>query len=306
MRKNISAEYIGASAAFGSAVLWASAYVTMKYALATFHPMTMIFLRMAVASVFCLLLIPIVKIRINYQKGDWRIFLLMALAEPCLYFVFEGYALRYTSASQAGMLVSILPVLVGISAFFLLKEKMDKRAWLGCALAIAGVICLSAGAVADEHAPNPILGNFLEFCAMLLATVYAISSRRLSRGYSPFFITAVQAWIGCIFFLPSLFIPGMGIPAEVSTEAWLSILYLGVAISFGAYGLYNFSLGKLQAGKASMYLNLIPVFTLVMGFLLLGEVLTPIQYLASGLVLLGVLISQKGQKKILPAADGAV
>ncbi len=286
--------YVGPLAAILSTILWGGAYIAMKTALKSFHPMTMIFLLLVVSSTTFLIFLPAMKGKQNYTKGDWRIFLVLVLCEPCFYFIFEGYALNNTSASQAGMLSATLPIFVGAFGYFLLKEKMSKIAWAGCLIAVCGAIWLSLGAVADEHAPNPLLGNFLQICAMLFAAIYAICVRRLASGYTPMFITASQAWAGVLFFSPTLFISGMGIPeGGVIFSAWLSIIYLGLGVSFGAYSLYNFSISRMSAAKASMYMNLIPVFTLIFGMLMLGERLTGVQYLASALVLGGVIVSQR-------------
>lgn len=289
-----SHSYVGPLAAILSTILWGGAYVAMKFALQSFHPMTMIFLLLAVSSVTFLIFLPSLRKKQKYTAGDWRIFLVLVLCEPCLYFVFEGYALSLTSASQAGMLSATLPIFVGAFGYFLLKEKLSRKAWLGCFIAICGAVWLSVGAVADEHAPNPWLGNFLQICGMVFAALYAICVRRLSRGYSPMFITAVQAWAGFFFFLPTLFLPGMGLPEGGATLlSWLSVVYLGLGVSFGAYSLYSFSISRMPAARASMFMNLIPVFTLIFGMLILGERLTFIQILASVLVLGGVTISQR-------------
>lgn len=290
--ENGGTSYDGLIAAFFATVLWGGAYVAMKFALQHFHPVSMIFLRLAIASVVCLPFLPSLLRRQRYGKGDWRIFLVLVLCEPCLYFIFEGYALKYTSASQAGMLVSTLPIFVGLFAFFILKERISRIGWLGCIIAICGAVWLSMEAVADEHAPRPILGNFLEFCAMLFAAIYAICVRRLADGYSAVFITAVQAVGGAVFFLPAMFIPGMGIPAGVPPSGWLSVVYLGLGVSIGAYGLYNFSITRMPAAKASMYMNLIPVFSLLFSMVILGESLTFMQYMACVTVLGGVIVSQ--------------
>ncbi len=286
--------YAAPLAAVLSTVLWGGAYVAMKFALQSFHPMIMIFLLLVVSSLTFLIFLPSLRTRQKYARGDWRIFLVLVLCEPCLYFIFEGYALDNTSASQAGMLSATLPIFVGVFGYFLLKEKLSGVAWAGCVLAICGAVWLSLGAVADEHAPNPLLGNFLQVCGMVFAALYAICVRRLSRGYTPLFITAVQAWAGMIFFFPTLFLPGMGLPeGGASLLSWLSIVYLGLGVSFGAYSLYGFSISRMPAARASMFMNLIPVFTLIFGMLILGERLTAEQCLASALVLGGVVISQR-------------
>lgn len=289
---NIKTSHIGLIAAFIATFLWGGAYIAMKFSLEYFHPMSMIFFRLLIASVVFLFFLPLMKKKLKYTRGDWRIFFVLILCEPCLYFVFEGYALKYTSASQAGMLVSTLPIFVGFFGYFLLKEKISKIGWLGCFIAICGAIWLSLGSVASQHAPNPLLGNFLEVCAMIFAAIYAICVRRLSNNYSAIFITAVQAWGGTLFFFPILFIPSIAIPLGAPLSAWLSVAYLGIGVSLGAYGLYNFSITKMPAAKASMYMNLIPVFTLIFGMLILKEHLTTLQWAASATVFLGVIISQ--------------
>ena len=289
-----SYSYAGPFAAILATILWGGSYVAMKFALQVFHPMTMIFLLLVVSSVTFLLFLPGMLKKQNYARGDWRIFLVLALCEPCMYFVFEGYALSFTSASQAGMLSATLPVFVGVFGYLLLKEKISLTAWAGCMIAISGAVWLSLGAVANEHAPNPMLGNFLQVCGMLFAALCAICVRRLSRGYAPLFITAVQSWVGVIFFVPVLLIPGMGLPEGGGTLlAWGSIVYLGLGVSFGAYSLYNFSISRMPAARASMFMNLIPVFTLIFGMIILGERLTVEQCFASVLVLGGVVVSQR-------------
>ena len=89
---------------------------------------------MTVASVMFVPLFRIVP-KISYEKGDIWLLLGMALMEPCLYFVFEGYALTYTSAGQAGMITATLPLLVGVAAFLFLGEKISTARWLGFCLA---------------------------------------------------------------------------------------------------------------------------------------------------------------------------
>lgn len=287
-------KYAGPLAAILSTILWGGAYVAMKFALQSFHPMVMIFLLLVVSSLTFLFCWPSMRQKQNYTRGDWRIFLVLVLCEPCLYFIFEGYALDNTSASQAGMLSATLPIFVGVFGYFLLKEKLSVTAWAGCIIAICGVVWLSWGAVANEHAPNPRLGNFLQICGMVFAALYAICVRRLSRSYTPMFITAMQAWAGLLFFSPTMVIPGMGLPeGGASLLSWLSIVYLGLGVSFGAYSLYGYSISRMSASRASMFMNLIPVFTLIFGMVILGERLTPVQAMASALVLGGVILSQR-------------
>lgn len=194
------------------------------------------------------------------------------------------------------MIVAMLPLLVAVGAHFILKEKVSLRTWAGFLVAVAGAAMLSLMSTATENAPNPVLGNFQEFLAMICAMGYTILLKQLSRRYSPMFLTFTQAVFGCLFFLPLMFLPGQSLPTEFMLIPALSIVYLGAASTMGAYGLYSYGVSKIPASQASAFVNLIPVATIIMARLVLEEVFSPGQYLASALVLGGVILSQDRKK----------
>ncbi|MFP5212062.1 MAG: DMT family transporter [Acidobacteriota bacterium] len=276
-------------------MLWASSFVALKIAFRTYDPMFVIFGRMAVASVCFLLFLRAFRGNV-YRKGDLKVILFMGFCEPCLYFIFEAKAIQNTTASQAGMVTAMLPLMVAVAARIFLKERITARTISGFGLAIAGTSWLSVCGEPCESAPFPMLGNFLEFMAMVCATGYIVTLKHLSERYSPFFLTAIQAFMGSLFFLPFLFLSSTTIPDSFEPVPSLSILYLGVFITLGAYGLYNFGVSRLPAGQASSFINLIPVFTVIFGWIILDERFTPMQYVASALVLAGVFISQDRKK----------
>ncbi|GAB6058712.1 DMT family transporter [Desulfonatronum parangueonense] len=282
---------LATGALFLATVLWAGSFIAMKFAIGVYGPMVVVLARMALASCCLLLLVGRFKSE-RYQKGDWKLLLFMALCEPCLYFIFEAMALTYTSASQAGMIVAILPLMVAVAARFFLKERLSRRIWLGFVIAIMGVIWLTLLSESTEHAPNPLLGNFLEFLAMCCAAGSMIALKKLCVRFSPLFLTSVQAFTGCIFFLPIVFLPGTTMPDSFHWQAVLSIIYLGFGVTIVAYWLYNYGVSRIPAGQASVFVNLIPVITLFLGWLILGERLVPLQYLASAVVLIGIFLSQ--------------
>ena len=272
-------------------LLWASSFIALKLAFESYHPMVVIFGRMLVAAV-CFLFLAKRLGGSQRRPGDLKYLAFMVMCEPCLYFLFEAQAVRNTTASQAGMVTAMLPLLVAVGASAVLHEKVTRRTLSGFALAIVGVCILSASGSASASAPRPALGNFLEFVAMVCATGYNITLKKLTERYSPLFLTALQAFVGAIFYLPFLFLPGVGLPGEFHLVPALSILYLGVFVTLGAYGLYNYGVSRMPASQASAYVNLIPVFTVILGWAVLGEQFTVPQYGASLLVFVGVFVSQ--------------
>jgi len=282
--------------------LWGSSFIALKLAFVEWPPLWVIFGRMALGSLVFLLAWRW-RGRVDYRAGDWRYLLGLAACEPCLYFIFEALALQRTSASQAGMITALLPLLVAVGAFLALRERIGRSALAGFLLAVLGAVWLSLAGEADQHAPAPLLGNFYEFLAMLCATGYTLLLKHLSARYSAFVLTAMQAFVGALFFLP-LAAASEPWPGELSGLGLGAVLYLGVVVTVGAYGLYNFGVSRLPASQASGFINLIPVFTLVFAALLLGESLSGVQLLAAGLVFAGVALSQWRRAAPVPAPAG--
>ncbi len=279
-------------------MLWASTFVVLKLAFGIYDPMVVIFGRMAVASL-CSLFFPFVFKNIHVRIKDIKYIVFMVICEPCLYFVFEAEALVHTSAAQAGMITSMMPLLVAIGAWLILKEHLTIKTCIGFSIAIMGALWLSFASKASVNGPNPLLGNFLEFVAMVCATGYALSLKKLTQNYSPLFLTFIQAFTGAVFFFPVLFLPSTHLPVRAEPVPLYAIFYLGSAVTLGAYGLYNYGVSKIPASQATAFINLIPVFSLIMSAMVLGERFSNVQYMASGVVLFGVILSQnfKAQKE---------
>lgn len=270
---------------------WASSFIAFKAALGPLGPMSLMFGRMLIASLCFVYFINGFR-KLEFTKKDVKYILLLTFFEPCLYFVFEAKALQLTTASQAGMITSMMPLMTAIAASFVLKEYLSKRVVIGSALAVAGAVWLSLGAQSSEHASNPLLGNFLEFCAMICGTWYAISVRYLSQRFSALFLTAIQAFIGTIFFAPLALWEYVTLPMSITWEVFGWMCYLGIVVTLGGYGMFNLALSRIEASRASVFVNLIPVFTVLLAYLLLGEVLTQTEMMASFVIFGGIIISQ--------------
>lgn len=284
-------------------ILWSSSFIALKIAFRTYDPMVVIFGRMLVGSLCFLAVSRRVTEALHYRRGDYKLILLMAFCEPCLYFIFEAKAVENTTASQAGMITAILPILVMVAATVILKERIKATSWLGSLIALAGVCWLTFESSPSMDAPNPLLGNFLEFLAMVCAAGYTIFVKSLTERYSPFFLTAMQAFIGCVFYFPLLFLPSTRLPEQWHVGPGLAVIYLGAVITLGAYGLYNYGVKHLPANVAVSYINLIPIFAAIMGWLILGETFTAWQLFAGVFIVGGVYLTQNGHQDLFQASQ---
>lgn len=283
-------------AALTAVVLWGASFPAMKVAVQALGVWPLMWARMTLAL---LVLLPVAK-RLAPKRLSRRDAILlgcMALLQPCAYFLCESKAMLYTSSAQAGVVAASMPLMMAIGGWLVLKERVTLRLWLGVAISCTGVAWLtSAGGPGNASAPNPLLGNLFELLAMVCATGSSLCICKLAAQgatrWNTWTLTGVQTTMGALFFLPG----APAVLAGVTTwpgEVTLSVLYLSLASSLGAFGLYNWALGRMPASRAGSFINLVPVAAVFFGWLVLGEMLTTMQCLATALVMGGVVLGTR-------------
>jgi drug/metabolite transporter (DMT)-like permease len=281
------------AALFMAALLWGGSFAAMRLTVQAMSPWSVMWLRMTMAL---LVILPFVgRLKINaYQRGDWRVLVPMVFFQPCLYFLLESYALKFTTSSQAGVISASVPLMVTVGAWLMLGEALGVKTILGLFLSIGGVAALSLSDGPTSSTVNPFLGNMLELCAMASAAVNMVMIKRLCDRYNPWLLTALQVLAGTLFFSPGLFLL-----LNQDTLVWtmpliFSIIFLGTLVTLGAFGFYNWGMSRIPASKASVFINLVPVIAVIIGWLTMGEALSYLQCAAAVVVMAGVVISQKG------------
>jgi len=284
----------------GAVVFWGTSFAATKTALDSFSPMTVIWLRMAIASIVfapAWFFLP----KPAYRRGDLRWLALIALLQPCLYYLAEGYAIRLTTSSAAGVISAIVPLLVALGAWLFLSERLTPRSIAAIAISLVGVAMLSIGGHAQATAPNPALGNALEVLAMASAAGAMIAIKHLSARYNPWFLTGFQAAVGAVFFLPGAIAGGTAGWAAAAPAAWLSVAYMGTFVSLAAFGLYNTAVVLMPANRAALAINLVPAVALISGWFVRGESLTLLQLAACVVIVGAVVLSETGAAPVPPS-----
>ena len=211
----------------------------------------------------------------------------MALCEPCLYFIFEAKAVENTTASQAGLITAMLPILVMVAAAIFLKERIGARSWLGATVAVGGVCWLTLLSRPSADGPQSAAWQFSRIFSDALRHRLYHCHEESDRTLFAHFFSPPSRPSPAVFFICRCFgLPSTELPDKLSTwDPGLAVLYLGAVITLGAYGLYNYGLKQVPANKAASFVNLIPIFSVFLGWLLLGETLT------SGQTAAGVMAS---------------
>lgn len=276
-------------------ILYGTTLTATKICLETYTTSQLMTYRLFISAILFLPFLFTLYKNIKIEKRDIWLILLMMLCEPCLYFIFETNALKYTTSGQAGIVSSLEPVILLIGARIVLKEKFIKIVYLGLSLAIFGSVLLSISSDVTESAPNPLLGNFLELIAIILTDTCVITTKYLMDRYPPFFLAGIAVIGGAIFFACMNAATGTPFTIVLNPSIFI-VVYLGM-LTVVTYALYNFAICTLPASKFSPFLFLLPVAAVIFGWFFLGETINIKQFAACILVFAGIYICQINDKR---------
>ncbi|MTI83019.1 MAG: DMT family transporter [Firmicutes bacterium] len=284
-------------AALTVAVIFGFSFLFTKAALFYLSPFQLIGIRFALAafSLTALALLKVVKLNIRPRHlGD---LLKIAIWQPVLYFICETYGVKLTSASESGVIIALVPVATAVLSMVILKEKITFWQGLFINAAVLGVVLMALGnpAAGLKGESGHLWGVLFLFGAVLAAAFYSIFSRRASAVHAPLDITFVMMWLGAVIFNIAGFIQsywtgqlGNYIDIWHNLPVVVGILYLGILSSVIAFFLLNYTLSYLSASRAAVFLNLIPVVSVLAGILFLNEQLGSWQVGGGLLIILGV------------------
>ena len=284
-------------------IFWSFSFIWFKEANKTFHPITIVFIRLVFSVVLLTTFLILTKNFMKIRKQDRKLFLMLALFEPFIYFLGESFGLTYVSATVCSVLISTIPVFATIGAWLIFKERLKAINYTGIILSFIGVLVFILNS--DGSISFNIKGLGLLFLAVLSAVGYNLTLSRLVGYYTPVYIVNVQNIIGAVLFLPLFLILDLKhfISTPFTFEMFKPVIQLSLFASCGAFILFAYSVKHMGITKANVFSNCIPVFTALFSFILLGEKLTFQNILGMAIVITGLFLSQmNGRDKSIDEA----
>ncbi len=292
-------------AMLGTMLLWGISFVVSKVILDQISPLTYMGVRFLIASIL-LAIIMVLRGRPRFPRKVHGLIALTALAEPVAYFLFESYGLRLTTATTASLIISTIPMAVMVMAALTLGEPIAPRGIVAVFLSVGGVMLLVFGAdagTASTAATGPAqhgLGVLLLFGAVISAAMYITLARNLTQKHDPVNLTVVQTWWGAGVFVILWQVQAPAARAVTLTPpGWIAIAFLAAGATVTAFLLYNWALRYETAGRASLYINAIPVVTAITGRIFLDERFTAMQIAGAVLVLVAVRFASYRREIVL-------
>ena len=280
----------------GVPVLWGVNYAVIKAALREFQPMAFNGVRFVLATITIGVLLRRHRgnsLRIP-REGVWRLALLGVLGHAIYQLLFiEGIA--RTTAANASLIMASSPMLVALLATVLGREKLQRRGWLGVALAVAGLSLVIAAQGVDSFTDLNFAGDLLVLAAAATWALYSVLASGVIARTSSLSATMVTFLSGT----PVLLL--MAAPSLASQDwrgigarGWLGVAFSGIlAIGLG-YLIWNTGLGELGGTRTAVYSNLTPVVAAALAWVTLGERWNLAQVLGAAAVLAGIALTRRG------------
>ena len=235
-------------------------------------PVDLTLLRWILVSMAFLVLVPFIgKLKVPFQRTDLPRFLVVALSNVVIYHLSLNYAESIVSASLAGLLISLGPVFVVVLSRLSLGEKIGGRLIVALLFALAGAVVLSAG---DTLSFVTLTGPIAVVVTALAYAVYAVLSKPLVGKYGAVPTAIWASLAGTAMLLPLLSGGFFADVSRLSTEGWISVLYLALLSTVLGNTIFYTLVGRKAVSTLSIQLYLIPLVSALGGVFLLGEAVT--------------------------------
>jgi drug/metabolite transporter (DMT)-like permease len=295
------------AAALVTVLLWASAFVAIRYVGHDLPAGPLALGRLLVASVVLGTVLLIRRRRgaggqptqHGWPRGSaWLRIAVCGVLWFGLYNVALNEAERRVDAGTAAMLVNIGPILIAVLAGLALGEGFPRRLIAGSLVAFAGVVVIgvstSPGGSADQW------GVALCVVAAVAYAIAVVTQKPLLAQVSALRVTWLSCTVGAIVCLP--FAPGLLhalSTAQPSTIGW--VIYLGAMPTALAFTTWAYALARTSAGKLGATTYLVPPLTIALGWALLGETPVPLALAGGAVCLAGVYLSRRTPARSRPA-----
>lgn len=291
-------EFYSYAAALLTLCLWASSFVGIRVALETWTPGGLAFLRYVVAAVSLLILFPFLdtgdRLRVGWR--DISIFTSFALLGVVGYHVGLNIGEKTVTAGTASFIVSQIPLVTLALNAALFGERITLRGAVGLALGIAGTGIILLG---ESGSLTLEFGVLWILMAITSESLYFIYQKHMLSRFTPFGINFYTTLFAVVLMVPFTF--DLTVPeGSVDAASIAVVVYLGVFPAAVAYLSWTYAIKELGVSRTATTLYALPIITILIGFIVIGEF--PSWFAIGGglLALFGAYVSSRSRSEVVP------
>jgi len=277
--------------------IWGFTFISTKTLLASgLAPADIFFYRFVIAYVAT-----IVISHDRWFADNWKhelIFAVVGMFGGSLYFLTENTALMHAQASDVSIIVSSCPLLAAIIVpFFYKSERMTLKQYIGLVIAFSGIVLVVMNGHFVLH--FSLVGYLLALAASLTWVIYSLVIKGVMGKYQVWFINRKVFFYGVLTIIPYfLFVEPLKIDIPVLTDpsVIMNFLFLGLIANMICYVVWTYLMKELGTVKASAYIYLNPLFTILFAKLVLDEKITSMALIGTAILIIGMIMAEKVRK----------
>lgn len=271
-------------------LIWGTTFISTKILLIQFSPEEILAYRFFLAFLILIVIYP-KKIKVLPIKEE-ILFCLLGASGISLYYWSENLALKYTYASNVGLISSAIPIFTALIAHFVYRnEKFTINIFLGFIIAIIGISIVVYNGKVLKLNPK---GDLMAIISAVLFSIYSILIKKVNDKYNQLFIVRKTFFYGIITMLPILFISKVSVfrVSSLDTNLVLNLLFLSVFASVLCFLMWNKAINIIGSIKTTNYIYFVPLITMISSNIILGENISVLMLLGGALIFAGVYINQ--------------
>lgn len=282
--------YFGHLIAIITIIIWGTTFVSTKILLSQFSAEEILAYRFFIAFLI-LIFIYHKNFKILTIKEE-MLFCLLGITGVSLYYWTENLALKYTYASNVGLIVSAIPIFTALIAHFTSKdEKLTMNLFLGFIVAMIGITIVIYN---GKKLKLDSIGDFMAMLSAILFSIYSILIKKVSNRYNQFFIVRKIFFYGVLTMTPILILSNVHLfkAIELSTKIVLNMLFLSIFASILCFIMWNKAISIIGSVKTTNYIYFVPLITIVSSSIILKEKVSLLMLLGGFLIFTGVYINE--------------
>jgi len=267
------------------AASWGSTYLVAKELVTPHEVVALLAFRMTLAAVVMGLVVASRRKRVT--AAELRVGVILGILLAAV-FAFETFGIAHTSATNAGLIISLTMVFTPILESIVTKRALPTTFFLAAAIAIVGVALLASN---DAFEP-PSLGDLLVLGAAVVRAVHVTTMSRLAAGQQmdSLHLTTVQLATCAVLFAAASTVTGVSIPtyvAALDSGEWMLFLYLVLACTVFAFFVQTWAVRRTSPSRVSLLLGTEPIWAAIIGITIAQDAIALPGYVGIALILAG-------------------
>ncbi len=281
-----------------TALFWSGNMVVGRGLREAVPPMSLAFARWTLALLLTLPFAwPHLKTLRGMTRKQWGVLVVLGVLGVGAYNTLAYVALVHTTATNAALLNSFIPIAIIAISWFLGHQARLLES-IGVGVSFVGVmVIVSRGDPVVLAGLSLNAGDLWMLAAVLSWALYTLGLKWRPAGLHPMALLATLTMIGLLVLAPLVWVElSSGARLHLTTPALFGVAYTGIFPAFLGYVFYNRAVGEVGASRAGLFIHLMPAFSTVLAMLFLGEAPRAYHFFGIALILTGIWLTTRFKK----------